>query len=149
LHKLRAVDVKSKATCGDNYVRLRGYQLAYTVDVDTQRPRLSSVNVIGREGTTPIPLASYRYGTATSNGALRYELVSTVANPTHKHPVTTLDANLSMGAGQGYATGKSILDVTGDGLPDMVAFLSQTTDPQRPGTASPRGSCGCRSGGRA
>jgi hypothetical protein len=125
MHKLVAVNVKSKATCGDSYVRLRGYQLAYTEDVDTRRLRLSSVSLIGREdhsdGSIPIPVASYRYGTATTNGALRYQRADTVVSASAKRPYTTHDETWR-GDGLGYATGKSILDVTGDGVPDEIAY---------------------------
>jgi len=128
LHKLVTVNVKSTATCTDAYVRLRGYQLGYTQDVDTRWPRLSSINLVGREDRTdvssPIPLASYSYGTATTNGALRYQQASTVVNASSKRPFTTLDSALTTGAGLGYSTGRSILDVTGDGLPDLVAYQS-------------------------
>src|SRR6185503_8037139 len=37
-HKLVAVDVYSKASCGSSYARLRGYQLQYaSPDADTQQ----------------------------------------------------------------------------------------------------------------
>jgi hypothetical protein len=128
-HKLVTVKVQSKAACGDAYVRLHGYQLDYTQDVDTHWPRLSSVKLVGREdrtdGSSAIPLGSYSYGTATSNGALRFQLASKVVSAETKRSFTVIDTTLvPSSAGVGYATGDSILDVTGDGLPDEVIYQS-------------------------
>jgi hypothetical protein len=97
-HKLVTVSVESKATCGGAYVRLRAYQLDYTQDADTHQPRLSSVKVVGREGTpegaSPIPLGTYSYGRATNSdsGALKYQLADQVTNIASKQPFTAKDS---------------------------------------------------------
>ncbi|HSR98665.1 MAG TPA: hypothetical protein VLM79_16530, partial [Kofleriaceae bacterium] len=63
MHKLDGIDVTSRATCADSEVVLRGYQLQYQADADTQQPRLRSVRVVGQAGTpqnaTPLPIATY------------------------------------------------------------------------------------------
>lgn len=128
-HKLKTVNVKSKATCGDAYVRLRGYNLEYAQDTDTKLPRLSSVKLVGREdmtdGATPIPLANYSYGSATTSGALRYQLASKVTSAETKRPFTAVDTTVRPpGPGILYATKTNILDITGDGLPDQVVYLA-------------------------
>ena len=85
MRTLSAVEVKSRATCGAAPERLRRYELSYQPDADTQQPRLRSVQILGRQGTTeentPLPVASYSYGAATHYGKLRYEKTQAIALP--------------------------------------------------------------------
>lgn len=139
--KLTKVDVYSKATCGDANVRLRGYTLGYQADVDTQLPRLHSVQVVGRDGTpeaaTPIPVASYDYGHANSGGVFGYVRGFGVAASAFVKPATKSDPSV-MPPGQGFSTWSKLLDITGDGIPDNLQFngssLKFLRDWTHPGT---------------
>ncbi|HSR96114.1 MAG TPA: toxin TcdB middle/N-terminal domain-containing protein, partial [Kofleriaceae bacterium] len=123
-HKLTAVNVKSKATCGDGYVRLRSYELTYQADVDTQLPRLRTVRLFGRDGTTEaataIPVATYSYGSA-STGALQYTLVAQAPSDLEK-PNTKTDVSAVPGEGTGFSTFASLIDLSGDGLLDQITY---------------------------
>jgi hypothetical protein len=81
-----------------------------------------SVHVLGREGTPeatkPIPLGTYGYGTATSNGQLQYTL-SGQATDVFVQPYTKADTS-PMGDVSGFSTFVILHDVSGDGLPDLV-----------------------------
>lgn len=44
---------------------IRTYHFTYDVDRDTDKPRLSSVQVTGEDGTTSLPVATYEYGTVS------------------------------------------------------------------------------------
>jgi RHS repeat-associated protein len=125
-HKLVTVNVNSKATCSDAYVRLRAYQLEYGQDTDTRVPRLASVKLLGREGspeaTSSIPLGTYSYGSAMLSGAIQYLLANDVSNIGAKQPFTMRNTpSLS------YESGRSLLDITGDGLPEVVSFTRDQT----------------------
>src|SRR5262249_47376423 len=103
LHTLHSVEVHAQASCGGPDVLLRRYDLTYGEDPDlrirtgssssTGFPRLQSVQVFGRDGTTeagtPIPVATYRYGAATSEPTGHDRLVY-VRTQTLSLPGTTL-----------------------------------------------------------
>jgi RHS repeat-associated protein len=123
--KLIAIGVSSKPGCGGSGELVRRYQLAYQADVDTGQPRLQSVQLTGRAGTpeagTPITIAAYSYGAATRSGSFTYvaagqsalgftELASTASTP----PMVGVDP--------GWTSTKSLVDVTGDGRPDVIAM---------------------------
>ena len=129
-HELTDVTVNSTTSCGSS-VALRRYHLKYQPDADTAQPRLSSVVMYGRadrpDGATPVPVASYQYGSATHGGQLAYELTQSVALPvgadTSMLSSSVADPTLVLPAdsfGVGYATWQSLTDVTGDGRPDFV-----------------------------
>jgi YD repeat-containing protein len=133
-HKLVTVNVNSKATCSDAYVRLRGYQLEYGQDVDTAVPRLASVKLLGREGTaeatSSIPLGTYSYGSAMFGGTLQYQRATLVPVPDigSKQPFTMTDnPPPPRPSGISYASVRSLLDITGDGLPGVVSFTRNQT----------------------
>jgi RHS repeat-associated protein len=122
-HKLVTVNVNSKATCSDAYVRLRAYQLEYGQDADTRVPRLASVKLLGREGTaeaaSSIPLGTYSYGSVMFGGTLQYQRATLlpVLDIGSKQPFTMRD-----NPGSSYVTVGSLLDITGDGVPEVVRF---------------------------
>jgi hypothetical protein len=128
-HKLSTVNVNSKATCGDNYVRLRHYELQYpSPDGDTQLPRLQTVKVFGRDGTpeatTPVAVATYGYGTATSGGQLQYTQAGHTASG-FIQPYTTTDTS-PRGGGTGFSTFASLHDLSGDGMPDLINYVASS-----------------------
>ncbi|HEY4243140.1 MAG TPA: polymorphic toxin-type HINT domain-containing protein [Kofleriaceae bacterium] len=134
MHKLAAIDVNSRDACGDTATRLREYTFTYTADLDTQAPRLQSVQIFGRAGTPeasmPVPVASYTYGTASSALAGTQKLVY---QPTTNIPMpagsTFADVGFTSGAPSGdlpldatylYTTRQALTDEDGDGRPDLV-----------------------------
>src|SRR5678815_2403308 len=122
--KLDGVNVTSKASCADGDVILRGYQLQYQSDADTQLPRLHSVHVVGQAGTpensSPVPIATYSYGAATSSGGLQYQRSSDIAAPGFQYPYTLNQGQTLPIFGTPFATYVTLLDMTGDVLPDMI-----------------------------
>ena len=69
-------------------------------------------------------MAAYSYGTATSGGKLQYQRASESAAPGFTFPNTALSA-LPPGVPHrdtdiGFSTFVNLLDVTGDGLPDVI-----------------------------
>src|SRR5204862_478577 len=116
MHTLRSVDVASKASCTGGGVALRSYQLRYLPDADTHQPRLQSVQLLGRagtpEGSTPVPVASYTYGTASNGGTLRYQQTRTLPVYIGELGSTNIDAAnpRPLGIGIGYSTYQSLLD---------------------------------------
>jgi hypothetical protein len=124
VNKLDSLNVTSKARCGNSDVILRSYQLQYQADVDTQLPRLRSVRVVGQAGTpenaTPLPIATYSYGTATSNGTLQYQRSAQIAAPGLQYPYTLNQGQTLPVFGTPFATYVNLLDMSGDGLPDMI-----------------------------
>jgi RHS repeat-associated protein len=129
---LTRIDVESRATCEAPFERLRRYQFEYPsqgYDPDTGLPRLRAVRMFGRQGTpeefTSMPVAAYDYGTATQNGALRYQTTQPIALPADvaldEVAGTTVDSSVSVPAtGQPYAMWQTLVDVNGDGRPDLV-----------------------------
>ena len=128
MRTLNAVDVLSRASCGGPAERLRRYELGYLPDADTQQPRLRSVQMFGRQGTTeentPIVVASYGYGAASRDGQLRYRKTQSIALPagvdtaaiasTAREPIDVPTPGI------GYTSWQSLTGVTGDGRPDIV-----------------------------
>jgi len=128
---LLKVDIQSRATCADSQLSVRRYDLSYLPDgdPDTHRPRMSSVTVIGRQGTDernkPMIVANYGYGAASSVGdtgrKLHYELTAPV--PATLPPQTKLVLSVAgkyAGAGDsGSNTIINLTDLTGDGRPDF------------------------------
>ncbi|RYZ39153.1 MAG: hypothetical protein EOO71_21220, partial [Myxococcaceae bacterium] len=130
LRNLSTLDVGSRATCASGLTRLSRYSFTYLPDTDTKQPRLSSVQQSGRQGTpeasVALPVASFGYGSATTDNKLKYQLTQTVAQPTGVHTGqisgTTVNTlyNPPAGGGTGFVTWQSLTDVTGDGRPDVV-----------------------------
>ncbi|GEN12412.1 hypothetical protein SAMN05443572_10397 [Myxococcus fulvus] len=92
---LNTLDVSSRATCASLPEKLRTYTFAYGIDPDTQHPRLDAVTMQGRQGTPEqaiaLPIASYTYGNATTNGRLTYAKTASIPMPTGSDP-SGLDA---------------------------------------------------------
>lgn len=130
MRTLSTVDVKGRANCDAAPERLRRYQFSYLPDADTKLPRLTAVQMFGREGTTeattPIPIASYGYGAASSGGKLIYQKTQSIPLPSMADAAqissTALDLSVHIqGLGRyPYSTSQNLIDVTGDGRPDMV-----------------------------
>ncbi|MCY1030650.1 hypothetical protein OV207_04205 [Corallococcus sp. BB11-1] len=130
LRTLSTLDVSSRATCASGLTRLSRYSFTYLPDADTKQPRLSAVHQSGRQGTpeasVALPVASFGYGSATTDNKLKYQLTQTVAQPAGVHTGqisgTSLDTHYSppAGGGTGFITWQSLTDVTGDGRPDVV-----------------------------
>jgi hypothetical protein len=131
------IDVLSRANCGGGPTgrlhRLRRYLFSYPDgDADTGQPRLSSVQMSGREGTpegddenSTIPIAAYAYGSVSKDLKLTYKKKQSIPLPSgadkRKISSTEQDAvNAPGGCCVGYATWQSLTDVTGDGRPDLV-----------------------------
>ena len=129
---LTQVDVMSRATCATSPERLRRYQFEYPeqgMDPDTGLPRLRTVRMLGRQGTPEeIPIAAYDYGTATQDGALRYQTPESIVLPAaiplgapDEVSGTVFDPAVSAPAtGHAYAMWQALIDVNGDGRPDLV-----------------------------
>jgi RHS repeat-associated protein len=132
---LTFVDVKSRPTCTATFQRLRGYELQYRPDADTASfpdgakvLRLHTVRMLGRQGTNvALPVASYEYGTATHDGKLEYAVSQTIALPADDPAAglaisgAALDTSVVAPPSDArYATWHSLIDVTGDGRPDLV-----------------------------
>ncbi len=130
---LTGVDISSRAGCTTTPQRLRRYAMTYGTDPDTKLPRLASVRVFGRQGTAEenvgLPIASYEYGTATRAGipnftrVLRYERTQTLSLPAEadrtKLSGTALES-IGGDPGSRYNMWQTLLDVTGDGRPELV-----------------------------
>jgi len=105
--------------CGDDPVALRTYDLTYGTDADTKQPRLTAVDVHGRQGTAEaaktLPGARYEYSSATKDGALTLEPATGVTLPTGAMAGTAA----TTGNGD-YKTWQMLHDFTGDGRPDLV-----------------------------
>ena len=126
---LTSVDVLSRATCATPYQSLRRYDFQYAPggDADTLLPRLSSVSMSGRQGTaeaqTALPIGIYSYGSATDKGVLRYQMTQTIALPQDALPNQISGTTLSAAASItpfAYAMWQDLIDVTGDGRPDLL-----------------------------
>jgi RHS repeat-associated protein len=135
-HKITEIDVYGRANCSAIAQRLRSYALAYQADPDTGLMRLASVQMSGQQGTpeasTPVPVAAYTYGTATYNpgtgptlryqstpqiiplpvGPNRAEIAATGRDGAVYSPISSSNAS--------YGTWQSLIDVTGDGRPDLL-----------------------------
>lgn len=128
-HKLISISATGKSMCGAGAELIRKYQFTYQVDADTGQSRLQSVQATGRAGTaeatTPITVATFNYGAATSGGQLNY-----VAAAQPALGFTALGTSASgtpvVPGGNGWLSGVTLTDVTGDGRPDNV-FMSGTS----------------------
>lgn len=140
LRTLSSVDVYGKSACGASDELIRKYQLSYQPDADTGQPRLQSVNLIGRAGTsensTPLPVASYQYGSASSNQSFKYQLT------TSNFPFQDIGKTEQVGPGgvpafgTSYSTDLMFTDITGDGRPDLVSFTGNALTIARNTSAS-------------
>lgn len=138
-HRLVAVDVLSRPNCSSPPEQLRRYDFSYDPDPDTKQDRLSAVDVFGRhrpsEPTTSLPVAAYTYGSAISPNV---QSPSTLAYAQNFAQSVPLPATANSGLGETvrmtnglfqspyssapyvFATPQSLIDMTGDGRPDLV-----------------------------
>jgi hypothetical protein len=127
---LSSIDIHSRADdCTTPDIVLRSYAFNYpTVDPDTQLPLLGSVNVRGRAGTPEasklISLGTYSYGSATVPGdgnapTLHYALRQQIPKDLN---VATIGRTLGFQAdnANGTNTWDALIDMTGDGRPDLI-----------------------------
>ncbi|MGH9886284.1 MAG: hypothetical protein ACREBE_12190, partial [bacterium] len=129
MDRVDLIDVNGRASCSDPTIRLRRYELQYQESADTHLPQLHVVRLFGREDTPqaafPMPLATYSYGSATNAGRLQYQASMTATNAASKRPFTTNFTTLAVpGGGVVFATGRNLLDITGDGLPDVISYTT-------------------------
>jgi RHS repeat-associated protein len=139
--KLDAVEVLSRPACSTDtpLQRLRFYELKYQVDPDAQQERLVSVKMFGRKNTSEelvsLPVAEYAYGRASSPASggrdvLRYDNSAAptrvelpqganVLAQSHRVSTSVFASPISSSSKPSLA-GSSILDMTGDGRPDLV-----------------------------
>ena len=91
MHKLLAIDVTARESAADSpqpcsgpMRSLRTYNLEYQNDADTGQFQLHRVTMSGQENTdernVTLPVATYTYGQATSNGELNYQLRQSVTS---------------------------------------------------------------------
>lgn len=136
MHKLVGVDVRARSGCSSPAFtpsathRLRMYEFAYQADADTGLPRLVTVRVSGRAGTPEandtLPVASYVYGSATNGGRFMLRKTQSIPLPsmvdvsnissTFLHTTVQVPPSSSYP----YATWQNLIDVDGDGRPDVV-----------------------------
>jgi hypothetical protein len=126
---LTQVDVNGRTDCGTPLERLRRYDFQYQADADTGLPQLRTVRMFGRQGTpeetTALPIATYDYGTATSNGVLKFQTTQTIPFPAdvNLNQISGTSTDSSVNApiyGDRYAMWQTLTDVNGDGRPDLV-----------------------------
>lgn len=142
-HRIEFVDITSRSSCTTSPVQLRRYSLTYQPDLDTQQDRLASVTMSGRAGTpeasASVPVSSFTYGSATTtSGTTRvlrytntYDLDAPLSGPTSPFPtriartdeVSTSEFQAPYWTGDhgtSFGTTHNLIDVTGDGRPDLV-----------------------------
>ena len=137
LNTLAQIDITSRESCLLAPKRLRRYAFHYLPDPDTGLPQLDSVSLFGRQGTpeetNALPLASWQYGRATSNGLgadvgkkeLRYGAPQTIKMPAsmnkYELAATELDSSVDIPeSGDGYGMSQTLTDFTGHGRADLV-----------------------------
>ena len=132
---LTQIDISGRADCYSAPQRLRRYRFQYTPDADTGLPRLSTVIMFGRQGTPEenitVPVASYSYGSATNNGALKYQQTQVIQIPTgvvhNQISGTQQDSSVNVPEqGDRYAMWQTLIDFTGDGRPDLIFKKNNT-----------------------
>jgi RHS repeat-associated protein len=134
-----AIQVWSRETCDAAAVILRRYDFKYDPDADTHQDRLTSVSMTGRsdrpDGNVRIPIARFKYGSATTPGVSGPTLVfDDVASDEVPLPSASLDIGRTekvssslfqspvSWAPNAYALTQTLIDLTGDGRPDFVWY---------------------------
>src|SRR6202451_3674409 len=126
--RLDQIDINSRGSCLAFSQRLRRYSFQYSPDPDTGLPQLVKVSMFGRDGTpeanTPLPVAAYEYGSATSNGALHYARNQTITMPRGilQDEISASASDSSVDApesGERYAMWQTLDDFDGDGRSDL------------------------------
>ena len=122
------IDIESRNSCGTGFQSLRRYVFSYFPDADTGQPQLQNVKMFGRQGTPEetiaLPVSAYGYGSATTNGVLRYARTPNMQMPAgiagDQVSGTAIDSVNAPESGQGYSMWQSLIDFDGDGRPDLV-----------------------------
>ncbi len=132
---LATVDVYSSRDCSEGLLLARRYNFSYSADPDTQLPLLTSVTMQGRTGTPEfeklIQVAKYSYGSASSPVAgsttlrqLIYAQSQALTLPADAPAPATGYVGLPPAGYDGSLPGSdtwlSLLDITGDGRPDLI-----------------------------
>jgi RHS repeat-associated protein len=129
---LKWIDMHAFDICGSGAedVILRRHVFTYGDDPDTGLPQLTSADLYARQGTPefskPISLGAFTYGAASSpvsgssQRALFYTQADTLAMPATNDVDPTASLGLSLPTHDGVNTWHELLDVTGDGRPDLV-----------------------------
>ncbi len=135
VQKLISIDVTSKATCAAASISLRKYTLTYQSDVDTQRPQLQNVKMVGQQGTPErtvvLPVATYSYGGIVDAATSRITYQKTYSVP--RPSVLVEAADFAIGPGYTFGgetdsrdgsvlelyTAQVLLDFDGDGRPEF------------------------------
>ncbi len=138
MRKLHEIAVMERGNCGSLPDAVRRYQLEYVTDgdPDTGLPLLSKVSLKGRDGTPQasetLPVATYGYGKATvdkgdGTRALVYQRGTDVALPSDVPGTTPPIASTyydpgasSPSGGKTQVSWQNLVDVSGDGRPDLV-----------------------------
>ena len=132
MRMINAVEVLQRPACSGTGQRVRRYEFDYTNDLDTTLPQLRSVRMAGRlipsVADDYMPVATYGYGAATTGGAtrkLRYrEAAATMPfpadNPAQTIARTFFTTAAISGGGEHHTSMDNLLDVNGDGRPDLV-----------------------------
>jgi RHS repeat-associated protein len=117
---LAQISVLAYASCnGSTESTLRSYHFEYSSDADTGRPRLSRVDVRGRDGLGTLPVMQLEYGSALTNGKYQYKSTSAIAIPAGTPSIGHLLVSGS-GGEEKFETTSAWVDFTGDGRPDFV-----------------------------
>jgi hypothetical protein len=127
-HTLTQVDVESRATCDTPPQRLRRYELQYVQVPGSGLPRLQGVRMFGRKGpleievSPPVPVASYEYGNpGTASGSQVIDLPPDDDDAGKNIAGTALDNAVNApDGGEQNAMWHDLIDMTGDGRPDLV-----------------------------
>ena len=119
MHTLSSVDVVARSSCDSGTEIQRKYQLTYASDRDTGQSRLRSVTMTGRAGTpqsaVTLPVATYSYGSVSNGVQLTYHKASSAALGFSALGDTTVVDNE-------FQTRSMLIDMTGDGRPDLVTM---------------------------
>jgi len=135
VRKISKVMVFSRPSCTEPDVVLRTYTFNYQPDPDTELPRLQSVTMQGQRGTPEgnvlLPVATYTYGTATNvAGGLTYRRTQRLSLPSgvdargiassFSDVLGKPPAAPEYSQGQGSVTWQNLIDINGDGRPDLT-----------------------------
>ncbi len=138
MHTLTTVDVTARnstspsAPCAGAMTSLRKYTLSYQTDADTGRVQLHNVTIIGQQGTPErnviLPVATYTYGQVTGpDSKLSYRLterVSSFPKGFSGDAIASTHTLITSNDSEPEATSltlRNLVDVNGDGRPDLVA----------------------------
>lgn len=145
MHKLTDIDVRRTESSGDPAGcatvprSVRKYHFRYQIDADTRQLRLQQVSMIGQEGTPEpsvvLPIASYSYGRVSGrDGAISYHKTQSIPLPQRTPQVffNGLSYNSAF-PGKEWLHAKllgvqRLIDLTGDGRPDLVTEVGMFTN---------------------